>query len=227
METTIRATTGQTVERAERDRKSTRLNSSHDQISYAVFCLKKTEQRDHDQCEGHPCKLVRADVDLQDEPEDDDPEGLGQSDQGLAKYFPEDDGVAGDWRNEDLLAEILLPIREERDEPERRRLPHGLREAAGEDVVEQVEAAGAVAEPRLETRAEDADEDERKREVGHHALAVAQQLDEVAVRESQDGRGFTHSCGSRSRDTRPRGSAWESSRRSAGSRCCGESRGRW
>src|SRR5688572_31889028 len=27
--------------RAERDRKSTRLNSSHSQISYAVFCLKK------------------------------------------------------------------------------------------------------------------------------------------------------------------------------------------
>src|SRR2546430_9819412 len=29
------------VERAEEDRKSTRLNSSHSQISYAVFCLKK------------------------------------------------------------------------------------------------------------------------------------------------------------------------------------------
>src|SRR5206468_1427725 len=28
-------------DRAKRDRKSTRLNSSHDQISYAVFCLKK------------------------------------------------------------------------------------------------------------------------------------------------------------------------------------------
>src|SRR2546430_6822115 len=28
-------------ERAEGDRKSTRLNSSHSQISYAVFCLKK------------------------------------------------------------------------------------------------------------------------------------------------------------------------------------------
>src|SRR2546428_6347048 len=27
-----------------RDRKSTRLNSSHDQISYAVFCLKKKNQ---------------------------------------------------------------------------------------------------------------------------------------------------------------------------------------
>src|SRR2546427_1180225 len=27
--------------RLERDRKSTRLNSSHSQISYAVFCLKK------------------------------------------------------------------------------------------------------------------------------------------------------------------------------------------
>src|SRR2546421_4603219 len=27
------------------DRKSTRLNSSHDQISYAVFCLKKKKHR--------------------------------------------------------------------------------------------------------------------------------------------------------------------------------------
>src|SRR5206468_5837001 len=32
----------------DRDRKSTRLNSSHDQISYAVFCLKKKKiERDH------------------------------------------------------------------------------------------------------------------------------------------------------------------------------------
>src|SRR2546421_6600163 len=31
----------------ERDRKSTRLNSSHDQISYAVFCLKKKNDEDH------------------------------------------------------------------------------------------------------------------------------------------------------------------------------------
>src|SRR2546428_5874272 len=33
------------------DRKSTRLNSSHDQISYAVFCLKKKKKNpsnDHD-----------------------------------------------------------------------------------------------------------------------------------------------------------------------------------
>src|SRR3989440_1111150 len=29
------------------DLKSTRLNSSHDQISYAVFCLKKKKQRDN------------------------------------------------------------------------------------------------------------------------------------------------------------------------------------
>src|SRR2546430_4924142 len=29
------------VDRASEDRKSTRLNSSHSQISYAVFCLKK------------------------------------------------------------------------------------------------------------------------------------------------------------------------------------------
>src|SRR2546428_9472981 len=32
---------GKTVPGGREDRKSTRLNSSHDQISYAVFCLKK------------------------------------------------------------------------------------------------------------------------------------------------------------------------------------------
>src|SRR2546421_5264631 len=36
------------------DRKSTRLNSSHDQISYAVFCLKKKKKKhynnSHNQC---------------------------------------------------------------------------------------------------------------------------------------------------------------------------------
>src|SRR2546428_1278339 len=32
------------VDRAKADRKSTRLNSSHDQISYAVFCLKKKKK---------------------------------------------------------------------------------------------------------------------------------------------------------------------------------------
>src|SRR2546421_2955162 len=40
-----RVASGSTVRlvciRFSRDRKSTRLNSSHDQISYAVFCLKK------------------------------------------------------------------------------------------------------------------------------------------------------------------------------------------
>src|SRR2546430_5925191 len=30
-----------------RDRKSTRLNSSHSQISYAVFCLKKKKKEKH------------------------------------------------------------------------------------------------------------------------------------------------------------------------------------
>src|SRR2546422_8205005 len=33
----------------ERDRKSTRLNSSHGYISYAVFCLKKKNKRRKDQ----------------------------------------------------------------------------------------------------------------------------------------------------------------------------------
>src|SRR2546421_4297631 len=38
------AVTQATLSRDIRDRKSTRLNSSHDQISYAVFCLKKKKQ---------------------------------------------------------------------------------------------------------------------------------------------------------------------------------------
>src|SRR6266478_8366826 len=33
------------LRRASRDRKSTRLNSSHSQISYAVFCLKKKKKK--------------------------------------------------------------------------------------------------------------------------------------------------------------------------------------
>src|SRR6266496_4751821 len=33
-----------------RDRKSTRLNSSHVEISYAVFCLKKKKKKKKDQC---------------------------------------------------------------------------------------------------------------------------------------------------------------------------------
>src|SRR5690606_41015013 len=33
-----------TLEEAQRDRKSTRLNSSHVKISYAVFCLKKKKK---------------------------------------------------------------------------------------------------------------------------------------------------------------------------------------
>src|SRR2546421_13077284 len=33
-----------------RDRKSTRLNSSHDQISYAVFCLKKKKSHNNRPC---------------------------------------------------------------------------------------------------------------------------------------------------------------------------------
>src|SRR5206468_4982254 len=38
----------------ERDRKSTRLNSSHDQISYAVFCLKKKKIRQRRSRKPHP-----------------------------------------------------------------------------------------------------------------------------------------------------------------------------
>src|SRR3712207_8713982 len=35
-----------------RDRKSTRLNSSHANISYAVFCLKKKKKRKHEETQS-------------------------------------------------------------------------------------------------------------------------------------------------------------------------------
>src|SRR5438876_1293471 len=36
---------GETAAETDRDRKSTRLNSSHPSISYAVFCLKKKKKK--------------------------------------------------------------------------------------------------------------------------------------------------------------------------------------
>src|SRR2546427_5187565 len=41
-----RAATGGAAGHAAADRKSTRLNSSHSQISYAVFCLKKKKKKE-------------------------------------------------------------------------------------------------------------------------------------------------------------------------------------
>src|SRR5688572_32335480 len=42
------------------DRKSTRLNSSHSQISYAVFCLKKKKHKHHALMTYHTFYLVLA-----------------------------------------------------------------------------------------------------------------------------------------------------------------------
>src|SRR2546421_6130180 len=42
-----------------RDRKSTRLNSSHDQISYAVFCLKKKKKQNEAECRRQSRTLGR------------------------------------------------------------------------------------------------------------------------------------------------------------------------
>src|SRR2546430_13487472 len=44
--------------RSRPDRKSTRLNSSHSQISYAVFCLKKKKQKEVLGTHGKPRKLT-------------------------------------------------------------------------------------------------------------------------------------------------------------------------
>src|SRR5688572_31862214 len=41
----------------DRDRKSTRLNSSHSQISYAVFCLKKKKKTTKPMIQSHQSQL--------------------------------------------------------------------------------------------------------------------------------------------------------------------------
>src|SRR2546428_10106758 len=53
------ALTSRMMQRAttSRDRKSTRLNSSHDQISYAVFCLKKKKRTTYSSHRGQQQKL--------------------------------------------------------------------------------------------------------------------------------------------------------------------------
>src|SRR2546430_11463743 len=45
----VREYCGHGIGRVYQDRKSTRLNSSHSQISYAVFCLKKKKNQTYDQ----------------------------------------------------------------------------------------------------------------------------------------------------------------------------------
>src|SRR2546430_4300304 len=46
--------------RDERDRKSTRLNSSHSQISYAVFCLKKKKKTAESSVSGSDSNIPPA-----------------------------------------------------------------------------------------------------------------------------------------------------------------------
>src|SRR5258707_7500695 len=47
------------------DRKSTRLNSSHANISYAVFCLKKKKKTDRDQPLGDELHAIVVLVDVE------------------------------------------------------------------------------------------------------------------------------------------------------------------
>src|SRR2546427_5761003 len=56
----LRAAAGPDEDRADRDRKSTRLNSSHSQISYAVFCLKKKKKKKKLTNVDKMCKACRT-----------------------------------------------------------------------------------------------------------------------------------------------------------------------
>src|SRR2546422_5826251 len=56
----LRVAVSQPPRRAERDRKSTRLNSSHGYISYAVFCLQKKQLRYHLSSIRRTLHLIRS-----------------------------------------------------------------------------------------------------------------------------------------------------------------------
>src|SRR5256885_13127758 len=56
----LRPSSAASLAPARRDRKSTRLNSSHLVISYAVFCLKKKNQQAHDSTHCHALQHVYA-----------------------------------------------------------------------------------------------------------------------------------------------------------------------
>src|SRR5205085_9068564 len=68
------------------DRKSTRLNSSHSQISYAVFCLKKKKNA---QRQSHPNnKLILADLPRTDAHRCHPPQRLSDQTQSLLAPTP-------------------------------------------------------------------------------------------------------------------------------------------
>src|SRR2546430_12880694 len=50
------------LEHGTRDRKSTRLNSSHSQISYAVFCLKKKKKKKTQTARCNRCAAMNNDA---------------------------------------------------------------------------------------------------------------------------------------------------------------------
>src|SRR2546429_1579749 len=51
---------GQALHRDVEDRKSTRLNSSHGYISYAVFCLKKKKILNYSLCKNNQTAMTQA-----------------------------------------------------------------------------------------------------------------------------------------------------------------------
>src|SRR2546422_6371346 len=56
----IREWIGRERSQGKRDRKSTRLNSSHGYISYAVFCLKKKKRHPHFRRAGTHRRMIQA-----------------------------------------------------------------------------------------------------------------------------------------------------------------------
>ena len=66
-------------------------------------------------------------------------EGLWEGNERFAENLAGENGSATDWGNEDLLAEVVLAVLKDGDEPEGRRLPDTLRQLPRKDEGEQVD----------------------------------------------------------------------------------------
>src|SRR2546428_2411235 len=97
-----------------RDRKSTRLNSSHSQISYAVFCLKKT-----DELAGDHVQVLRGQAQML---EDRVEEGFGKAAAECGEEDGDPDGGIGIGSDDQLAADVQCQARRDagKHRPQRR-----------------------------------------------------------------------------------------------------------
>ena len=121
-------------EREEKVRRALVWQHAHDQ------CAKcGAEEGDQDERRDDCEDLRQREWDAEDDAEGHHRKGLREGDERLSEDLAGKDRSAADWRHEDLLAEVVLTVLKDGDEPEGRRLPDTLGELPSKDEWEQVD----------------------------------------------------------------------------------------